>query len=139
MNLSALKEQLRRHEGVVDHAYEDSEGYWTIGVGRLIDQRKGGRLRPDEIDYLLENDLKFLMADLDRALPWWRRMSETRQLVVADMAFNLGIAGLLAFKKALAAMQAQDWPTAAAEMKDSRWYAQVGKRAETLCTMILEG
>ena len=44
---------LRRDEGRVRHAYQDHLGYWTIGVGRLIDQRKGGGLSEDEIDYLL--------------------------------------------------------------------------------------
>ena len=52
-----LERQLRRDEGVVEHAYIDSEGWTTIGVGRLIDKRKGGRLRDDEIEYLLQNDI----------------------------------------------------------------------------------
>jgi lysozyme len=139
VNLSDLKAQLRRHEGVIDHAYQDSEGYWTIGVGRLIDERKGGKLRPDEIDYLLENDLKFLMADLDRVLPWWRELSENRQLVIADMAFNLGLKGLMGFRKALQAVQEGRWADAAREMLDSRWAAQVGSRAIRLADMMEVG
>ena len=50
MNLAQL---LEAREGRVAHAYIDSEGYTTIGVGRLIDKRKGGRLTDREIDYLL--------------------------------------------------------------------------------------
>jgi lysozyme len=139
VNLSDLKAQLRRHEGVIDHAYQDSEGYWTIGVGRLIDERKGGKLRPDEIDYLLENDLKFLMADLDRVLPWWRELSENRQLVIADMVFNMGLKGLMGFRKALQAVQEGRWADAAREMLDSRWAAQVGSRAIRLADMMEVG
>ena len=52
-----LKEQLKRDEGVVAHAYEDTLGFLTIGVGHLIDGRRGGGLSPDEIDYILTNDI----------------------------------------------------------------------------------
>lgn len=51
MNLAA---QLKAEEGRVPHAYQYHLGYWTIGVGRLIDKRKGGGLTPYEVDYLLE-------------------------------------------------------------------------------------
>ena len=44
MNLPA---KLRREEGSRPHAYQDHLGFWTIGVGRLIDVRKGGGLSPE--------------------------------------------------------------------------------------------
>jgi lysozyme len=50
--------ELRRDEGVDRSAYQDHLGFWTIGVGRLIDRRKGGGLSDEEIDYLLQNDVK---------------------------------------------------------------------------------
>ena len=40
--MSKLIEMIKHHEGVVPHAYQDSRGYWTIGVGRLIDESLGG-------------------------------------------------------------------------------------------------
>ena len=46
MNLIA---QLRREEGSIPHAYQDHLGFWTIGVGRLIDERKGGGLSPEDV------------------------------------------------------------------------------------------
>jgi lysozyme len=54
----SLRRMLEDEEGRVPHAYPDSLGYWTIGVGRLIDRRKGGGLSDDEIDYLLANDIR---------------------------------------------------------------------------------
>jgi lysozyme len=36
------------HEGRVLHAYRDSLGFWTIGVGSLIDEAKGAKL-PDSM------------------------------------------------------------------------------------------
>jgi lysozyme len=35
-----IKQQLIRDEGVVPCAYQDHLGYWTIGVGRLIENEK---------------------------------------------------------------------------------------------------
>jgi len=56
--MTTLADQLRAEEGERASAYQDSLGYWTIGVGRLIDARKGGRLRSNEIDFMLTNDIE---------------------------------------------------------------------------------
>lgn len=39
-----IKKQLIRDEGDVPHVYQDSLGYWTIGVDFLIDKRKVGSI-----------------------------------------------------------------------------------------------
>jgi len=49
-------DHLEREEGRRAKAYRDHLGYWTIGVGRLIDPRKGGSIRPDEESVLIRND-----------------------------------------------------------------------------------
>ena len=131
--LSADNDQLRQaligDEGWRPRAYRDNAGTLTIGVGRNLED---GELSADEIELMLRNDLNTSMSELDRALPWWRGMSEARQAVLVNMHFNLGLSRLLQFKMALAAMQAGDWDRAAAEMRDSRWAGQVGRRAERL-------
>ena len=139
MDVAGLKRDLNHDEDRRASAYQDSEGFWTIGVGHLIDARRGGRLPDEIIDALLDYDVKAVMSDLDRALPWWRSLSDNRQLVLANMAFNLGIGRLLTFKKALAAMQRGDFDTAAAEMLDSKWAGQVGDRAQRLADSMRAG
>ena len=136
MNIPALKEQLARHEGVRLAPYRDSVGKLTIGIGRNLDDVG---ISEAEARVLLENDIIVVLADLDRQLPWWRTLSETRQLVLADMCFNLGIRRLAGFQKTLAAMQQGDWTTAAREMLDSKWAEQVGRRAQTLAQMMQAG
>jgi lysozyme len=138
-NDQELIKELRRDEGVVDHAYQDSLGYWTIGVGRLIDKRKGGRLTEEEMDYLLMNDIKEKVADLDRALPWWRSLSDVRRRVLVNMCFNLGIGGLLGFKNTLRYIETGDYKRAASGMLASKWARQVGQRANRLATMMENG
>ena len=136
MNLQALKEQLVRHEGLRLKPYRDSVGKLTIGVGRNLDDVG---IREDEAMLMLDHDILGVLDDLDRECPWWRHLSETRQLVLADMCFNLGIGRLKGFRKALGAMQEGRWADAAREMLDSRWAAQVGARAVNLAEMMEVG
>lgn len=136
---SSMVSELRRDEGVVPHAYQDSLGYWTIGVGRLIDKRKGGRLRDEEIDFLLMNDIAETEEELDATIPWWSTLSDARQRVLISMAFNLGIKGLLGFKNTLAMVKAGDYVGAAEGMLNSKWAKQVGDRAVRLSKMMKEG
>jgi len=137
-DLQLIKE-LRRDEGVIPHAYQDSLGYWTIGVGRLIDKRKGGKLTDEEIDYLLMNDIKECVEDLDKNLPWWRSLSDSRRRVLVNMRFNLGMAGLLGFKNTLKFIETGEYKRAAANMLLSKWAKQVGQRANRLAKMMEMG
>lgn len=57
---------------------------------------------------------------------------QVRGFVLLNMAFNLGLAGLLKFKKMLAAVEAGNYPLAAAEMRNSLWAKQVKGRAVEL-------
>jgi len=129
-------DELVRDEGEVLHAYADSLGYLTIGVGRLIDKRRGGGITKEESRYLLSNDVDKVVEQLDRDLSWWRGLDAVRQRVIANMAFNLGVGGLLKFKNTLAYIKAGDYKKAAAGMLSSLWAKQVGVRAKRLAYMM---
>lgn len=116
--------------------YKDSVGKLTIGVGRNLDDVGISR---SEALTLLENDIARACKDLDTNLPWWRQLSDTRQQVLADMCFNLGIRRLQGFRKALEAMRAGAWYEAADQMLDSTWASQVGSRAIRLADMMRSG
>lgn len=132
----SLIQQLKVHEGDKKFPYKDTVGKITIGVGRNLTDVG---LSEDEIEYLLANDIKRVFLDLDSHLPWWRTLDQTRQDVLADMCFNMGIGGLMQFKNTLAAIQAHDWSKASAGMLASTWAKQVGKRAVTLAQMMETG
>jgi lysozyme len=127
------------HEAFVPHAYQDSRGFWTIGIGRLIDKRKGGRITREEAIILLDNDVFAKEADLDRNLPWWRSLDIVRRTVLLDMCFNMGISGLLTFKNSLALIRSGSYHAAGTNMRKSLWYTQVGNRAERLVRMMQTG
>src|SRR5690554_328553 len=137
--IEQLTRQLRREEGVSAHMYYDSEGYAIIGVGRLIDARRGGGLRDNEIDYLLANDIEEVASALRDRLSWFDSLNEARQGVLANMAFNLGINGLLGFRKTMALVERGDYEAASVEMLDSKWARQVGRRAQRLSEQMRTG
>lgn len=139
MNRDELIEELIRDEGEVLHAYTDSLGYLTIGVGHLIDRRKGGSISKAASRFILNEDINEKMHQLNLHLPWWRSLSEKRQRVLVNMCFNLGIKGLLGFKQTLAAVKSGDYELAAINMLKSKWSRQVGDRSKRLAQMMKEG
>jgi lysozyme len=134
-----LTQQLRRDEGEVLHAYQDHLGYWTLGIGRLIDKRKGGGISEEEAAYLLSNDIDKYSTELTQKLPWVESLDEARKGVLFNMAFNLGVPGLLGFKQTLGAVQAGEYEKAAEMMLLSKWAGQVGDRAKRLAKQMKEG
>ena len=134
-----VRDLIESDEGRVPYAYKDSLGYWTIGVGRLIDERKGGRLSDAEIDMLLDNDIASCIAALSDALPWFAKLDEVRQAVLISMAFQLGVAGLLKFQITLGSVETGDYATAGDEMLQSRWAKQTPGRARRLADMMRSG
>lgn len=130
--VSDLTKQLNRDEGRVRHAYQDSLGYWTIGVGRLIDKRKGGGLTDEEMDYLLSNDISIRMQEVLKRLPWANSLSPARLGVLLNMSFQMGVEGLLGFKNTLKMVQAGDFEGASKGMLNSKWATQTPARAKRL-------
>lgn len=128
--------ELKRDEGFRSKAYLDTEGIWTIGVGRNL-QDVG--ISEQEADILLSNDIDVATNELGRAFHWFDDLDDRRQRVMVNMCFNLGITRLFGFRKFLKAMEDGDWDTASTEMMDSRWAKQVGQRAERLRDMVSDG
>lgn len=131
-----VRKQLRRDEGTVPHAYQDHLGYWTIGVGRLIDERKGGGLTDEEIDFLLENDINKRKAALFIQIPWIRDLSEPRLGVLLNMSFQMGVEGLLKFKTTLSLVKEGKYEEASKQMLNSLWAKQTPERAKRLAEQL---
>ena len=125
-----LTELLRKEEGEVLSAYQDHLGYWTIGVGRLIDKRKGGGITAEESAYLLSNDIDKKMAEVYKALPWVEQLDDARKAILISMAFQMGLTGLQGFKNTLAMVQAGKYKEAADGLLNSKWAQQTPNRAK---------
>lgn len=136
MDRLKLKVQLVKHEGLRLKPYRDTVGKLTIGVGRNLDDVG---ISKDEAAMMLDADITKVDQALGNALPWWDALDDVRQRVLANMAFNLGVLGLLKFKRTLARVAAGDYSAAADEMLSSKWAAQVGARATELAAMMKTG
>ena len=127
---------LRLHEGVRAKPYRDSVGVLSIGVGRNLE---GVGLRPDEITYLLRNDMACAEVEIARRWPWVSGLDAVRYAVVAELCFNLGPSKLAQFTRTLAAVERGDYGAAAEGMLASLWARQVGGRAVRLAEMMRTG
>jgi lysozyme len=135
-----LGRQLRGDEDERPCVYQDPEGFWTIAVGRLVDSRKpGAGLRPEEITFLLNNDIDDRINALARRLPWFQDLDDARKGVLLNMAFQLGVEGLLQFKQALKLTQQGKYENAAYAMVQSRWAQQTPERANRLAEQMRSG
>jgi lysozyme len=129
-----LEPRLREHEGVRFMPYRDSKGLLTIGVGRCL-ETKG--LSAKEVDYLLDNDMVDSVMSVVRSIPWAQDLDEDRFSVLAEMAFQMGIGGLLGFKVFLELLKVGYYEKAADEMLDSKWAKEDSpKRALELSDII---
>lgn len=126
---------LQRHEGFRAFPYKDSVGILTIGYGRNLESRG---ITSTEADVMLRNDV-LLTVDKLSDLDFWLSLSERRQSVLVNMAFNMGYIGLMTFKGMFEAIRAKDWNRAADEMLRSRWAAQVKGRAVELAEAMRNG
>lgn len=147
MNKPEIMQWIEQWEGCRSHVYNDSRGHPTIGIGFNLDRddarrqieglgldyhqvRAGGiNLSREQIYCLFEADVDRAIADAKTIVANFGSLPPAKQTVVVDMVFNLGAGGFAKFRQTIAAIENQDWPRAAIEMKDSRWYHQVGRRA----------
>ena len=151
-----LIKQLAIHEGVELEVYEDTLGIETIGIGRNLKDRGIADLElahlsksMDEIYqdgiteedayFLAERDIDIVEGELFAAKPICNRLDGVRQMILIDMAFNMGIPRLMKFKKMWANIEGNHYELAAIERLDSLWADQVKGRATKLSEAMKTG
>ena len=134
-----LKDEITADEGVKLEVYLDHLGYPTVGVGHLIleaddeyNQGEGYKITQTRSDELFYRDINICLSECERGLNEWTSYPEEVQLIVANMAFNLGITRLRKFKNFFSALYDGDYKQASVEGLDSRWAKQVYNRAHRL-------
>lgn len=142
--------RIETNEGFRPTPYKDTTGKLTIGYGRC-DQGVvfGMTCTTAEAEAWLRDHLTRDAADLDAALPWWRSLDLTRQSVLLEMTYNMGLGeapyeavrghGLLSFTRFLADVQTGRYGQAAGLMLMSLWARQVGERAMRLSILMKRG
>jgi len=156
-NRSHFLDKLIEHEGMVLTVYQDTLGIDTIGIGRNLKDRGISKEELDYMDipnmdviyehgiseadarYLAMNDIAIVENELCRVHPCVEELDSVRQLILMDMAFNMGVPRLCKFKKMWNAVHEENFEAAGLEMMDSRWARQVGGRAKKLSDAMKTG
>lgn len=127
-------ELIAREEGFSAMPYICTEGYPTVGYGQRIGPQgvdvslyEFELPEPVARQWLSEN-IRQLENILSR-YSWYQQCNTDRASVLVSMAYQLGLSGLLRFRKMLAAIEDNDWEEAAREALDSRWAKQTPRRA----------
>ena len=121
----SLLDRVLHNEGFKPKPYKDTAGVLTIGHGLTY-------LTRDESRALVASRLLNLEMRLLKAKPWLYHYPLVVREILVEMNFQLGVRGTNAFKKMFAALRKRDFKTAAAEMRDSKWYRQTPNRAERM-------
>jgi len=135
-----LEERIIGHEGFKLKKYRDSLKNWTIYCGHLC---KPGELylgtKEDAMKYL-KADIEVAKNDLATVFPDYQAFSQMRQECLIELLFNLGRPRFMTFVHMIHAINISDWEGAANELKNSKWYGQVGSgRGDELIEMLREG
>ena len=135
-----LREQIIRDEGGHQlKLYQDTKGKWTISVGYNLSDRPISQ-RVSEM--MFDDALESTHRDVFIQLPVYSSLDPMRKEALLNMAYTMGIGGLLTFRKMLAALQAGDYEEAARQTLLSKWATdpqQDNARARRIAEQIRTG
>ena len=120
-----IKEMLIKNEGLMCTPYHCSANKLSIGVGRNLE---ANGISEDEAMYLLENDIKRVVDNLDKVWKVWRGFPPLAQEVCIDCAFQIGITGWMNFRRTRALMEMGAWLEASEEILRSKYHEQTPAR-----------
>jgi lysozyme len=121
----SLVEDIKQEEGFKGTVYKCTEGFDTIGFGTRLPLSK------EESELILEYRLKIMKSQLTGYL-YNLDIKQEAWDILFNMAYQLGVRGVLNFKKMIKALEKQDYKTASKEGLDSLWAKQTPNRAKRL-------
>jgi lysozyme len=132
----AVIEQLKQDEGFVSHVYADHLGFLTIGYGFLVDERRNGGLTVEECEYILKSRVERIEKQLESRISFWRTLPDNVKLALVNMAYQLGVNGVMRFKNMMGSLSKRNWKDASDHALDSNWAKQTPKRAIRVANLI---
>lgn len=144
MNRAALLTDLEADEGYRPLLYDDATGkQWakgavitgwpTIAIGWNVASTP---ISLDRARVILGWMVDDKIGPLGAALPWLSGLTEPRQRAVANMAYQLGVTGLLKFDTFLSLLKSGQYDAAADDLESTAWFKQVGQRGPRIQSLI---
>lgn len=141
-----LIDSIKRNEGFSPYVYKDTLGYDTVGYGFKCSDLSpdelaynGGRYEPmsrEVADKILQIKLTKLKKRVYSALSWLRVAPVNIQDAVCEMAYQMGVAGMLGFHNTLKLMSEGRYAEAADNMLKSKWAKQTPNRARYVANLV---
>ena len=139
-----IYDNLKINEGYRDNVYQDTLENNTIGYGhnldlypltpvqlhRILEDRKIG------LEQLLYDDVTQHSTEVFKRLKWLSEAPINVQIVLVDMAFNMGLPNLLTFKKTLKLLKNGKYKKASKELLNSLYAKQTKSRAKRNAKLI---
>ncbi len=148
----SLSDSIKSHEGFMPKPYIDPLAHKKISIADfMIIQDNWHKLKvtfgfgftyltKPEAELVLRHRLANIKIELEDKLPVFHRLSKNRQEVLIEMAYQLGVAGLLKFENMIQALIGRNYDRASREMLDSKWAREdTPSRAKELAKKMLKG
>ena len=131
-----LIDSVKTHEGLSLTSYQDHLGHWTIGYGTNLEVLE---ICEETAEAWLVSDLADVTEALS-AVAGFADLDSDRQDILIEMGYQLGVAGILRFRRMWAAIRAKEYIRASVEMLDSKWaLEQTPTRASELAARMRGG
>ena len=127
-NIDDLIFSIKEHEGFRGEVYQDHLGFDTVGYGTKMP------ITRKEATVLLRLRLTAMTEKLFDRQPIFRYLPPEAQSILSEMAYQMGVAGLMKFKKTWDFLEDHDFQSASVEMLNSKWHKQTPSRAEELAS-----
>lgn len=130
--MSNLIDRICKHEGFEETPYPDpltGGKPWTFGHGLTYITEAESRM-------VVKHRVFTISQELKSRIDFFWSLPEEVQDVLIEMAYQMGVKGLLNFKKMLNVLSKKDYSGAADEMLDSRWAKQTSGRANFLAYIV---
>ncbi|AVK80669.1 glycoside hydrolase family protein [Campylobacter fetus] len=142
----SLEYNIKSNEGFRDRIYKDTLGFDTIGYGFKVDALSPGELAlngnaiepmsKEVADKILKLKLAKLTNEVYDAIPWLKDSPKEVQEVIIEMAYQMGVSGVLKFKNTLNFIKENDYKNASSNMMKSLWAKQTPNRSKKLANII---
>lgn len=140
MNLDQLSTDLQTDEGFRGYPYDDKndqqlkagytiQGTPTFGFGFTF-------LTTQEAAVILKMRVASVASELLARLTWVASLSEPKQRALANMAYDLGIGGLITFTTFLDLVKSGQFDAAANDLLTTEWAKEVSDRAVRIAAVI---
>lgn len=150
----SIVDSIKDKESYQGKFYEDGEGDKkgvSIGYGhwrktkeenldsleKILGYRPKDELTKSEAEIVLANDINETTSTLFKRNPWLKDTPIAVKNDMIDMAYNLGVSGLEEMK-GFKSVKEGNFLQAAKEFQNTKWYTQVGNRAKTIVSDLVQ-